>query len=149
MHKAYAWKSTSCMNSEQNGQRSQDSSRTEGRQEAEGQECLQREARADAGGQTGCRDRIVYVENSSNVRGAFVIQEVRAVEDLIQKVCDKFPAICLDSIGMHVSNSRQGTLHRQVFTDVIPYEYDTLYITLFLRKHPSFSESKIETQRRE
>jgi len=136
------------MNFEQNGQRTQDTSGTEGRQEAQGQEYLQREARADAGGQTSCRDRIVYVENSSNVRGAFIIKEVRVVKDLIQKVCDKFPAICLDSIGMHISNARQGTIQRKLFTDEILYEYDTLYITLFLRKHPSFSESKIEQLKR-
>ncbi len=135
------------MNSEDNGYATQDKTREERRQEEQGQEHLQRKARADATGDKRKRDRIVYIENTSNIRDPFIIEKVDSVEDLIQKICVKFPDICLESIGMKVSNSRMGTMHRQHFTEEIPYEYDTMYITLFLKKHPSFSESKIERLR--
>jgi len=137
------------MNSEDNGYATQDKTREERRQEEQGQEHLQRKARADATGDKRKRDRIVYVENTSNIRDPFIIEKVDSVEDLIQKICMKFPDICLESIGMKVSNSRMGTMHRKHFTEEIPYEYDTLYITLFLKKHPSFCESKIERLRQQ
>jgi hypothetical protein len=121
---------------ETNGQSTQDTSGKEERQEEQGQECLQQQACADAGSTERKRSRIVYIENSSNVNKPFVVEKVGTVAELVEKVCEKFPAICLDAIGMKITNSRIGTMHRQIFTDTIPYMYDTLYITLFLQKHP-------------
>ncbi len=124
------------MNSEQNGYTTQDPSGNEGGQEAEGQShCLQQQARADAGGSSRKRDRIVYIENSSNCRGVFIVKEVGTVEELIQGVCNKYPDICITSIGMDVSPSRYGSIRRKVLKDEIPYEHDTLYIRLYLKKH--------------
>ncbi len=125
------------MNSEQNGQHTSDPSREEGRQETKGQSHgLQQQTCADAGSSPRKRDRIVYIENASNSRSPFVVQEVGTVAELIDGVCERFPDICIESIGMKVSSSRQGTIHREQFTGEIPYERDTLYITLYLRKHP-------------
>ena len=123
------------MNSEQNGQYTANPSREEGREEAEGQGHLQQQAREDAGSPSRKRDRIVYIENCSNSRAPFVVQEVGTVDELIQAVCNKYPDICITSIGMDVSPSRYGSIRRKVFTDEIPYEYDTLYIRLYLKKH--------------
>jgi hypothetical protein len=130
---------THCMNPlkvEANGQSTPDSSGKEGRQEEQGQEYLQQQACAGTGSTERKRSRIIYIENSTNVNKPFVVEEVGTVAELIEKVCERFPAICLDAIGMKISNARIATLHRQLFTDTIPYMYDTLYITLFLRKHP-------------
>lgn len=123
------------MNSELNGQHTQNPSREEGRQEAERQGNLQQQACANAGSSSRKRDRIVYIENSANCRDPFVVQEVGTVDELIRGICQRFPDICIETIGMKVCSSRQGTIHRTHFTDKIPYEYDSVYITLYLRKH--------------
>ena len=125
------------LNQEANGQSTPDSSGKEGFQGKEqGQECLQQQACADAGSSERKRSRIVYIENSTNVNKPFIVEEVGTVTEVIEKVCSIFPAICLDAIGMKITNARMGTSHRKVFTDTIPYMYDTLYISLFLQKHP-------------
>lgn len=123
------------MKSEQNGQSTPNTSREEGRQEAEGQGNLQQQTCADTGSPPRKRDRIVYIENSANCRKAFIVEEVGTVDELIRGICERYPDICIQSIGMKVSWSRQGTIHRSYFSDVIPYEYDTLYVSLYLRKH--------------
>ena len=123
------------MNSELNGQPTPNTSREEGRQEAEGQGNLQQQTCAASRGSSRKRDRIVYIENSANCNKAFIVQEVGTVDELIRSICHKYPEICIESIGMKVSWSRQGTIHRSYFSDVIPYEYDTLYVSLYLRKH--------------
>lgn len=127
------------MNSIQNGLSSPDSPRKEGRQEAQGQDDLQQQTCADPGSPTLKRDRIIYVENSYNIHDPFVIKEVGTVEELIQKLCDKFPTICTDSLGMKISTTRLGTIHRIYLTDKIPYKADTLFVSLYLKKHPPFS----------
>lgn len=119
-------------------------SRKEGRQEAQGQDNLQQQACADTGSPTCKRDRIIYVENSSNIHDPFVLQEVGTVDELIEKMCERFPAICTDVIGMKISTTRLGTIHRIYLTDRIPYKADTLFVTLYLKKHPSVVTSKIE-----
>ncbi len=123
------------MNSELNGQPTHNPSREEGRQEAEGEGNLQQQTCADTGGTPRKRDRIVYIENSVNCHKAFIVQEVGTVDELIQGVCLRYPEICIESIGMKVSWSRQGTFHRSYFSEIIPYKYDTLYVSLYLRKH--------------
>ncbi len=123
------------MNSEPNGQSTPNTSRKEGRQEAEGQGNLQQQTCADTGGPPRKRDRIIYIENSANCDKAFIIQEVGTVDEVIRAICEKYPNICIQSIGMKVSWTRQGTFHRSYFSDHIPYEYDTLYVSLYLLKH--------------
>jgi hypothetical protein len=135
----------SSQSSETNGYATQDTAGAEGRQEAEGwQEHLQQQTRANAGGSQRKRDRIVYVENSSNVRDPFVIEEVGSVTELIDKICEKFPSICLEMMGMKVCSARPGVIHRKVFEDALPYEVDTLYISLYLKKHTPYYAGKIE-----
>jgi hypothetical protein len=135
------------MTSEQNGYATENETRDEGRQEEEGQGYLHKQARADSASHQRKRDRIIYIENSSNVRGPFVLQEVGTVSELTEKLCEKYPEICLDSIGMKMSNAKQGVIGRQYFSDQIPYEYDTIFIYLYLHKHPGFTASKIEQAR--
>jgi hypothetical protein len=132
------------MTSEQNGFATEDKTRDQGRQEEEGQGYLQQQARADAANYTRKRDRIVYLENSSNVRAPFVLQGVGTVSELTEKLCERYPEICLDSIGMKMSNAKQGVIGRKYFSDVIPYEYDTVFIYLYLHKHTGVPVSKIE-----
>lgn len=124
------------LNLEPNGQPPSDSSGKEELQERQGQEYLQQQACADSGSPERKRSRIIYIENSTTVNKPFVVEEVGTVTEVIEKVCEKFPAICLHAIGMKITNARMGTLQREVFTGTIPYMYDTLYITLFLQKHP-------------
>lgn len=135
------------MNSEYNGQpqRTQDTPGEEGIQKQR-QGDLHQQARADSAIYQRKRDRIIYLENSSNVRDPFILEEVATVDELLEKLCKRYPKICLDSIGFKVSTARQGTFGRQFLTNEIAYEYDILYLTLFLLKHHSCSESKIETR---
>lgn len=123
------------MHSETNGQPAQNAPGNEGRQEAQGQDHLQQQARAADGSSPRKRDRIIYVENSSNVREPFILEKIATVEELTSAFCNRFPAICIEAIGLKISDSRTGTMHRKTFTDNIPYDADTLYITLYLKKH--------------
>lgn len=118
-----------------NGFSTEDTSRKERRQEEQGQGYLQQQAYPNAGSPTIKRDRIIYIENSSNIHDPFVLQEVGTVDELVEKLCDKFPAISLDSIGMRISTTRLGTIHRIYLTDRIPYKADTLFVSLYLKKH--------------
>lgn len=136
------------MTSEQNGFKSEDKTREQGRQEEEGQGHLQQQARANAASHKRKRDRIIYVENSSNVREPFLLEEVGTVSELTEKLCIRYPDICLDTIGMKMSNARQGVIGRIYFSDEIPYEYDTVYIYLYLHKHHGVRQSKIEKAQR-
>jgi hypothetical protein len=122
------------MNSEANGQSAPNTSREEGRQE-QGQVSLQQQACASDGSTARERDRIIYVENASNIHKPFVLQKIATVEQLLSVFCSQFPQLCIQSIGLRVSDTRVGTFHRKYFTEIIPYEADTLYITLYLRKH--------------
>lgn len=136
------------MNSDYNGQvhTTQDTPREEGMQKGQRQRDLHEQARADSAIHQRKRDRIIYVENSSNIRDPFILQEVATVPELLKQLCTRYPKICLDRIGFKVSNSRQGTIGRKVLTNEIAYDYDTLYLTLVSLKPPHCSESKIETR---
>jgi len=127
------------MTSIQDGLSSANPPRKEGMQEAQGQDDLQQQACADSGSPTIKRDRIIYVENSSNIHDPFVLKEVGTVDELIEKLCDRFPQICIDSLGMKISTTRLGTIHRIYLTDRIPYKADTLFVSLYLKKHPDVS----------
>lgn len=132
------------MNSNQYGISTPNPSRKEGRQEAKGPDDLQQQTCADTGSPTCKRDRIIYVENSSSIHDPFVLQEIGTVEELLEKLYERFPGISSEAIGMKISTTRLGTIHRIYLTDRIPYKADTLFVSLYLKKHPSFAMSKIE-----
>ena len=121
---------------DKNGQSPQNTSGEEGRQEGQGQEnMLQQQTRADAGGTQRKRDRIIVFENSTNIRQPFVLEEIGSVSELEEKLCARYPEICLNFIGLRISNSCNGNVKKKIFQDVIPYDYDTLYIWIYLKKH--------------
>jgi len=133
------------MNSIEDGLRDQDASREEEWQEGKRrQECVQCEACAHSAVSPRKRDRIIYVQNSSNVRDPFILQEIGTVEEFLAAFCAKFPDFCSDSIGMKISTSRVGVMHRKMLSEVdtIPYEEDTLYVELYLKKHPPIVVNK-------
>jgi len=124
------------MNSEPNGQPASNASREEGGEEAEGQpQCVQQQACADAASTPRKRQRIVYIENSSNCRSPFLVEEVGTVQELVQQICERFPEICIETLGMKISSSRAGSIGRVFYEGDLPYEQDTLYVSLYLRKH--------------
>jgi hypothetical protein len=110
--------------------------KVQGQQET-GQQYLQFETCENSGRVEKKRDRIVYIENSSNRCEPFVIQEVATVVELLEGVCKRFPEICLENLGMKVCDSRSGATYRKILTDILPYEKDVLYIHLYLKKHLS------------
>ena len=121
----------------QNGQQPDDPSGEERWQEAQRQQdSLQLQAHPTSGGQKGKRSRIIYVENSSNVSSPFVLYDIATVDELTRAFCDRYPQLCIKEIGLRISPSPGGTMHRVYLTDDIPYENDSLYITVYLRKHP-------------
>ena len=121
--------------SEQNGQYTLHPSREERIFKKEGQESLQYETYQDSGSLTR-KNRIVYFENASNPRDPFVIKEVATVPELLEKICDRFPDICLKSLLLRVFSSRMGVISRKEFFHNLPTEVDTVYIIFSLRKHP-------------
>ena len=124
--------------SEHDGPDTSNTPREKGREEEQRQQnLLQQQTCADARGIERKRDRVIVIENSSNVSSqAFVLEEIGSVSELQDKLCARYPQICLDFIGLRISNSRNGNVKKTIFQDNIPYEYDTLYIWLYLKKHP-------------
>ena len=122
-----------------NGLSTTNTSRKEGK-ETEGQkEHLQQQAHTDAGSQTKKRDRIIYIENSANIDKPFVIQDVGCVKEVMEKICALHPALSLDCIGLRISNMRCGSRDRKYYSDKIPYDTETLYVSMYLLKHPPIS----------
>ena len=120
----------------QHGYTTTDPSREKGWKEGKGQDHLQCEACTNAGSTERKKDRIIYVENSSNITYPLVLKEISTVEELIQGICDMHPKISLDYIGMRVTTARLGVVPREYITDKLPYEKDTFYVNLYLKKHP-------------
>lgn len=126
-----------CMSSEKNGYATDDTPRDEGWQAEEGQECLQREARAAAGGTLGeTRNRIVSIENSAKEIKPFIVHNVKTVEEVIRKIYDRFPGMESDALYLRVCDSRMGTLRRRSLKGDLPEDAFHLYVSLHLKKHP-------------
>ncbi len=125
----------------QYGLSTQDTPRNKREQKTQGcEECLQCEARADTRSIGRKKDRIIYVENSSNITEPFVIQEVGTAEELRNKICEKHPGICIDMIGMRISHSRLGVVGRKFYEEDLPSD-QILYVYLYLKKHtPSYGK---------
>jgi hypothetical protein len=110
--------------------------------EAQGQDYLQQQAREASGSSEICtskNNRHITLENCSNVTAAFIIEDVATVPELVQKIFERFPNANSDAVGLRVSDTRTGSLNRQVFTEDLPADAVFLYVTLFLKKHPSVS----------
>jgi len=109
----------------------------EGGKENQRQEHLQCQARTHAAGTLSQkRDRYVYLENSSNLREPFPIQEVATVDELLTKIREKIPQLAHPDLGMRVSATRMGTMHRVYLTGDLPLNAFFLYVSLYLVRHP-------------
>lgn len=121
--------------SEQHGQHTLHSSREEEWEKEQRKESLYNETYQDSGSVKG-KDRIIYFENSYHQRDPFVIKEVTTVPELLQKICDRFPEICCETLQLRIFQNRMGTTGRKEILGNLPSEADTLYISFALRKHP-------------
>lgn len=111
-------------------------------EEAQRQVYLQQQACETSGGSESCalkKNRHVTLENCSNVNAPFIIEDVATVSELVQKIFERFPNANSDAVGLRVSDMRTGSMHRKVFTEDLPADAVFLYVTLFLKKHPSVS----------
>jgi hypothetical protein len=108
----------------------------EGREEEQGQNNLQFQTCTDAGVSARKKSRIIQFENASNCKKPFALQEIGTVSDLEQAIYDRFPDFSSDAIGIRVSGHAPGIVGRKYFTDVLPSTVDTLYLHLYLKKHP-------------
>jgi hypothetical protein len=136
---------TQCMNSliAENGRQPKDTSGAEGRQEEQGQEHLQLQARSPNGvPPREKRDFIVRIENSTKYERSFIIKEVGTAEELFDKICDYLPYTRDDSVGLRVSDTRMGTMHRVFYEDKLPMDKDSLFVSLYLKRHPPLSYRK-------
>lgn len=120
--------------SEQNGQYSLHTSREE-EWKKEGQGSLFCET-CENTGSSKAKDRIVYFENSYHQKDPFVIKEVSTVSEVLEKICDRFPEICCETLQLRVFPNRMGTTGRKELFTSLPEHIDTLYISISLRKHP-------------
>ena len=101
------------------------------------QECLHCETYSPAGGSSQKKDRIVYIENTIYSIKPFILTEIDTVDSLLEKLFYKIPTMNHTSIGIRVFASQLGIANREEFKTNIPSSVDTLYITLYLRKHLS------------
>jgi hypothetical protein len=125
------------MTSVSHGQSASDSHGEEGWKEKQRQEHLQCEARSHAArALPQKRDRYIYLENSSNLRDPFPIQEVATVPELLAKIRDFIPQLAHPDLGMRVSATRMGSMHRVYLTGDLPSDAFFLYVSLYLVRHP-------------
>jgi hypothetical protein len=125
------------MSSEKDGYATDDPPRDEGWKAEEGQGSVQCEARAAAGGTLGeARNRIVTIENSAKEIKAFIVNNVKTVEELTRKIYHRFPGMESDALYLRVCDSRMGALRRRSLRGDLPEDAFHLYVTLHLKKHP-------------
>ena len=132
------------MNIVSNGLSTKNSSREERWQETERHAPLQQQACKDSGVSSSKKDRIIYIENSSNVRQPFLIREVSTVEELLLKLYQKYPELLSEYLELRIYPSRFGTMQRKEIKNELPLTQEDLYIYLSLRKHPPMHMNKIE-----
>ncbi len=119
--------------SEYNG--TSNKTRKEGKEEQR-KESLQCQTCPNAGSIKRTKSTIVCIENSAFNDKPFVVEEISTISELLEKVCERFPKICLDTIKLRVFTCRSGVIPRYELLDTIPETIDTVYIHLSLRKHP-------------
>jgi hypothetical protein len=78
--------------------------------------------------------RIIKVENATRLSGPFSIQAntTEDIELFLKDYCDWNP----EYIGLQFSPSPAGTMHRRYIQGKIDRSIDTIYVKLFLKKHP-------------
>lgn len=129
----------------ENGRSPENTPGAEGQQEEQGQDNLQLQARApDGGAARETRNYIIYIENSSKYVRPFIVNEVSTAEELFQKVCDYTSCPSDESIGLRVSDTRMGAMNRVFYENRLPLQTDTLYVSLYLKRHPPLSFRKFE-----
>ncbi len=90
------------------------------------------------------KDRIVYIENASNVITPFVVQEVNTVHEVLEKIFERYPPMQSEYTELRLYNQRFGTVYRQQLQDYIPEHQENIFVRLYLRKHPPLPKNKIE-----
>ena len=130
-----------------NGPTTEDTTGDQGWEEAQRENRLQLQAcEAERGATRQKREYIVYIENASNIRGAFIVKQVSTVNELFQGIYERYPKLSHEAIVMRVSDSRTGSMHRIFYEQELPQHTDCLYVQLSLRKHTSMAGGKIEKQ---
>jgi hypothetical protein len=126
------------MSSQNDGYATDDPPREEGWKAEEGQGCLQCEACSPPGDTQGeARDRLVTIENSAKEIKPFIVQKVKTAEELIRKICDRFPGMESDALYLRIWSGKPGTFRRQSLKGNLPPDLFDVYVTLYLKKHPS------------
>jgi hypothetical protein len=83
--------------------------------------------------------RIVKIENSTRLTGPFSIQAntTEEIELFLKDYCDWNS----EYIGLQFSPSPAGTMHRRYIQGKIDKSIDSIYVKLFLKKHPLLTRS--------
>ena len=123
------------------GQRTQDTQRIqEGPQaEAMGQRVWQPEACASSGEASGEPNskgisRIIKLENSLQVKDP-IRMKADTTREIQETLCSLYP-IDISFIGMLFSTSPDGVMHRKFIEGPLPSSEPTIYVKLYLKKHP-------------
>lgn len=120
-----------------NGQPAANTSGKEGGKEEQRQDDLQLQTCASDGGSARkAKDYIIYIENSHHTIPPFVVQEISTVEELLQKLSYKYPNMCNDTIGLRVYDKKIGSMNRVSYFETLPLDVDSLYLSLYLKRHP-------------
>lgn len=124
----------------QNGQSAQDTQRIQEnpQREAEGERHLFSEACASKRKTSGEQiSRLIKFENSFQVKDSILLK-ANTTQEIEEQLLAMYP-IHPYYIGMRFSHSRQGTMHRKFIEGLLDPSEPTVYIHLFLKKHPSIS----------
>lgn len=123
-----------------NGLSAENTSGTQGWQEAQREDNLQQQAYPTSGSTEDCapkKNRYIYIENSSNVTSPLSIKDVGTVSELLEKIYELFPNANSEAVGLRVSATRMGTMRRTYLTGSLPPDAFFLYVNLYLKKHPA------------
>jgi hypothetical protein len=106
--------------------------------EAEGERRLFSEACASTRKTYGEQiSRLIKFENSSQVKDSILLK-ANTTQELEEQLLAMYP-INTYYIGMRFSHSREGTMNRKFIEGQLDPSEPTVYIKLFLKKHPQVS----------
>lgn len=128
----------------QDGQRPQDTQRMQ--EEPQGEKAGKRGLFSEACPQSGETSgeartrtcRIIKLENSAQVKESLRMN-ADTTQEIQESLCDIYP-IDLSYIGMLFSTSPDGTVGRKFIEGPLPSDKLTIYIKLYLKKHPPLSK---------
>lgn len=118
--------------------RTEDSPRGEGWKTA----CnVQPEARPCDGsptGETGRRDRIIWIQNTTQRHPPFVLPDIHHTDEIMTAILERIPHLNTYIIGVRMSPQQMGATGRRYVSGFLPDDATDIYVDFYLKKHPVY-----------